>query len=94
MKRSLVALLVILVPVLLFANVFQAFRYGRLEREIERLEDEQLTLIEENKRAILAISVLTSPNRVGELAEGVLELERPAPQDVIRLETPSVRRGE
>jgi cell division protein FtsL len=86
MKRSLVILLIVLVPVLLFANVFQAFRYGRLERRIVELEREQLALIEENKKAILAISVLTSPRRVGELARDMLELERPAPDAILQLE--------
>jgi len=87
MRRPAIALLVILVPVLLFANVAQAFRYGRLERRIEDLESEQRALIEENKRAILAISVLTSPRRVGDLAEDELGLERIAPESVVRLRT-------
>jgi len=87
MRRSVVALLVLLVPVLLFANVAQAFRYGRLERRIEELESEQRALIEENKRAILAISVLTSPRRVGRLAEDELGLERITPESVVRLRT-------
>lgn len=88
MRRPLVVLLIILVPVLLFANVAQAFRYGRLERQVAELEREQLALIEENKRAILAITVLTSPRRVGDLAEGVLELERISTDGITRLETP------
>lgn len=86
MKRSIAILLIVLVPVLLFANVFQAFRYGRLERRVAELEREQLALIEENKKAILAISVLTSPRRVGELAREMLELERPAPETILQLE--------
>lgn len=88
MKRSLVALLILLVPVLLFTNVVQAFRYGRLEREVAELEREQHALIEENKRAILAITVLTSPGRVGDLAEGVLDLGRISTEEIIRLQTP------
>lgn len=88
MRRPLVVLLIILVPVLLFANVAQAFRYGRLEQKIEELEREQLALIEENKRAILAITVLTSPRRVGELAEGVLDLERISAEGIVRMQTP------
>lgn len=88
MKRPLLALLIILVPILLFANVVQAFRYGRLERRVQELEREQLALIEENKRAILAISVLTSPDRIGELAEDVLGLERIEPSAVTRVRTP------
>ncbi len=87
MRRPLVALLVLLVPVLLFANVLQAFRYGTLERRVRELEQEQIALIEENKKAILAISVLTSPHRIGELAENKLGLERIGPESVTRLRT-------
>jgi hypothetical protein len=87
-------LLIIALPVLLFANVVQAFRYGMLERRVEELEREQLTLIEENKRAILAVSVLTSPRRIGALAEDVLELERISSQEITRLSTPGDREGE
>lgn len=94
MRRPLLVLLIIAVPVLLFANVVQAFRYGQLENRVAELEEEQLALIEENKRAILAISVLTSPMRVGELAEEVLELERIPPTEITRLETPRPRSSE
>lgn len=91
MKRPVTALLILLVPVLLFANVYQAFRHGRLERRIAELEREQLSLIEENKRVILAISVLTSPRRVGDLADQELGLERIRPDAVLRLEASSRR---
>jgi cell division protein FtsL len=94
MRRHLIVLLIILVPVLLFANVFQAFRHGQLERRIDRLERRQLSLIEENKRAILAISVLTSPRRIGELAEDTLGLVRINPDSITRIEVPSLGGGE
>lgn len=94
MRRPLIALLALLVPILLFANVLQAFRYGTLERRVRELEQEQTALIEENKRAILAISVLTSPRRVGELAENELGLERIGPESVTRLETARERGSE
>jgi hypothetical protein len=89
MRQTMGVLLVILVPVLLFANVAQAFRYGRLERRIVELEREQQDLIEQNKRAILAISVLTSPRRIGGLAQDTLMLERLEPDAVIRLRVPA-----
>jgi len=94
MRRPLIVLLVLLVPVLLFANVLQAFRYGTLERRVRELEREQIALIEENKKAILAISVLTSPRRIGELAENELGLERIAPESVTRLQISRERGGE
>jgi cell division protein FtsL len=89
MRRHLIVLLIMLVPVLLFANVFQAFRHGQLERRIARLEREQLVLIEENKRAILAISVLTSPRRIGQLAEDTLGLVRISPDAIMRIDAPT-----
>ena len=85
LRTAVVTLLVILVPLLLFANVYSSFQYSQLQREIQRLEREQLALIEENKRAILAISILSSPRRVGALAEDELGLERIDPDRVERL---------
>jgi len=84
MNRRALILLVIAIPVLLFANAYQAYKYNRLEREVKQLEADQLTLIEENKRAILAITVLTSPQRVGPLAEE-LGLTRADLDSIIRM---------
>ncbi len=94
MRRSVTALLILLVPALLFANVYQAFRHGRLERRIAELEREQISLIEENKRVILAISVLTSPRRIGDLADQELGLGRIRPDAVLWLEDASRRSAE
>lgn len=85
--RRIVLLLVVAIPVLLFANVLQAYRYSRLEQEVGRLQNEQQSLIEENKRAILAISVLSSPQRIGPLAENQLGLRRVSGSDIIRMRT-------
>jgi cell division protein FtsL len=83
--RRLALLLVVAIPVLLFVNAFQAYRYSQLEREIDRLQVEQQILIEENKRAILALSVLSSPRRIGPLAEEELGLERIENEDIIHM---------
>jgi cell division protein FtsL len=90
MKKSLLFFLIVMLPALLFANVYQAYRYSRLEREVALLEMRQHDLIERNKRAILAISVLTSPDRIGPLAMNELELERLDPRDLILLDTPNL----
>jgi cell division protein FtsL len=88
MRRSILSGLIVLIPILLFVNVFQSVRYSRLERHIAELEAEQRELIEQNKRAILAISVLTSPDRIGGLAEQELELERVDPSRLLLVDTP------
>lgn len=86
MSRRIVLLLIVAVPVLLFVNVFQAYRYSQIEQEIDRLQNEQRALIEENKRAILAISVLSSPQRIGPLAENELGLNRVDGSDIVRMQ--------
>ena len=85
MTRRVVVLLVAAIPVLLFANAFQAYRYSQLEQEIGRLQNQQQMLIEENKRAILALSVLSSPQRIGPLAENELGLRRVDGSDIVRM---------
>jgi cell division protein FtsL len=89
MRRRFTIALIILVPLLLFGNVLQAYRYNQLEDEISRLESEQLSLLEQNKRAILAISVLSSPDRIGPLAEDELGLVRPDQDEIIHMYTTS-----
>ncbi len=85
MSRRIVLLLIVAIPVLLFVNVFQAYRYSQIEQEIDRLQNEQRALIEENKRANLAISVLSSPQRIGPLAENELGLNRVDGSDIVRM---------
>ena len=93
MTRKLTLLLVVAVPVLLLVNAFQAYRYSQLEREIDDLQITQQALIEENKRAILAISVLASPQRIGALAEEELGLVRVENSDTPRTETDTTGGG-
>jgi cell division protein FtsL len=92
--RRVLLLLIVAVPVLLFANALQAYRYSQLEREIGRLQDQQEVLIEENKRAILAISVLSSPQRIGPLAENELGLRRVDSAEIVRMQTGTAEGGQ
>ena len=82
MRKTVVAFLVLLLPVLLCANVLQVFRYQRLEQELTALQEQQAELIEQNKRAILAISILTSPDRIGQIAEDELDLQLIQPEEI------------
>lgn len=88
MNRRLLILAAIAIPLLLFANAYQAYRYNTLEREIRELEEQQLALIEENKRAILAITILSSPQRIGPIAEEELSLIRLDLDSLILMEEP------
>ena len=70
MKRIKLALgfMVLAVPVLVFANVWFAFRSYTLEEQVHELQNRQLELIERNKWIITGISVLRSPGRIIEEA--------------------------
>lgn len=85
MRKAATAILVLLLPLLLCANVLQVYRYRRLEETLIALEREQEELIEQNKRAILAISILSSPDRIGRIADEELDLELISPEDILRL---------
>lgn len=76
MKRLMIILFVATVPALLFLNTWQTFRYDRLRSEVESLEEEQRYWLEENKRLLIGIEVLGSPQRIDELARGRRELEK------------------
>jgi len=84
-RKAATAILVLLLPLLLCANVLQVYRYRRLEETLIALEREQEELIEQNKRAILAISILSSPDRIGRIADEELDLELISPEDILRL---------
>ena len=79
MKKLVMILLAISVPVMFFLSVHQVYRYQQLEREISRLKDTQIELFETNKRKIANIAILSSPKRIAELAREELKLEQHNP---------------
>ncbi|MFP4441678.1 MAG: septum formation initiator family protein [Spirochaetia bacterium] len=84
MSRKSFYSLLLIVPVLLFLNGWQAYRYYALEKEIDELEQVQNQLFEENKKAIAAISVLNSPARIAEIARE-LDMEKAELDRIIRV---------
>ena len=83
-KRALI-LIFLTVPVFLFLNVWQVYRYKNLENTIEQLEEEQQEWVEKNKRLIAGIAVLSSPERLAKLAEEDLDLRELSPGRLIRI---------
>ena len=71
---------------LIFANTWQGFRFQELEREVRRLEAEQTSWMEKNKKVIAALAVLSSPQRVKALAVDKLGLKPIRPEDVLQIE--------
>ncbi len=88
-KKILSFLLLLLFPCLLCLNVWQSFRYQQLQDEIAELQNEQLVLIEKNRKALAAVAVYSSPSRVGALAEDNPDLQKAKSGQVILLEKES-----
>lgn len=84
--NRILLVVLILLPLLLFANVWQGYRFIQLSRDVTRLEARQRQAIEENKRLIATIAVLRSPERIREVAEEYLEASPLEPGQSIRIQ--------
>ena len=76
----------VLVPVLFALNAFQAGRYMRVQNEVKALEQKQMELVEENKRLITDISLLSSSERIGKIAEDELGMHKAETEEIVRVE--------
>ncbi|THB68857.1 MAG: hypothetical protein D6B26_00160 [Spirochaetaceae bacterium] len=81
-----VVLLLLIIPLLLFANAYQAFRFVRQEDRIARLDKEQRQLIEENKKLITEISSLMSPQRILEVVKDHEDYQQGPDEPVIYIQ--------
>jgi cell division protein FtsL len=61
---------------LLFLNTWQGYRFEALKRNVQQLEAEQRDWLEQNKKLVAAVAVLSSPERIQRLAEGQLGLKK------------------
>lgn len=76
----------VLIPALLVIDAVQASRYKKLQREVTFLENKQVELVEENRRLISDISVLSSSDRIERLAEGELGMHKAKSDEIVRVE--------
>lgn len=86
MRKLLVGTLLIVVSGLFIGNVWQSYRFTRLEREIIALRRQHLESLEENKRLIAGVAGLRSPRRIRAIAEEELGLEPLRADRVQRIE--------
>lgn len=77
---------VVLIPLLLAFDAFQAHRYAKLKSEIARLEARQVELVEKNRRLISDISLLSSSDRIEQIAENELGMHKAKSEDIVRVE--------
>ena len=76
----------ILVPLLFALNAMQAARYMKIQNEVKALEQKQVELVEENKRLITDISLLSSGERIGKIAEEELGMRKAESEEIVRVE--------
>jgi cell division protein FtsL len=86
MKRHLFLYFVALtIPLFLGLTAWQSNRYAALQREIKRLEEAQAEWVESNRRLIAGIAVLSSPERIENIARKDLGLTKIEPEDVLQI---------
>lgn len=76
----------LLVPLLFALNAMQAARYMKVQKEVKALEQKQVELVEENKRLITDISLLSSGERIGKIAEEELGMRKAESEEIVRVE--------
>lgn len=87
LKRNIILCFVALsIPLMLVVDGVQARRYSLVESEIQQLVRYQTELVENNKNLITGISVLSSADRIEELASTQLNMRLAETNEIIRVE--------
>ncbi|HOF84323.1 MAG TPA: cell division protein FtsL [Treponemataceae bacterium] len=89
-RNACALILSLMIPAILFAMVWQSYRYSQLEREIARIEQQQYEIIDENRRLISGISVLSTPERISSVAVEDLGMRKAETKEILRI---SISRG-
>ncbi len=84
-KRLILFLMILSVPVILFLNTWQNFRYRSLYSEVLKLEKQQETWLENNKSLIVGIEIFKSPKRIERIAIKDLKLYLARPSEVLKI---------
>ena len=92
-KKVLVSFLALAIPVMLYLYAVQAKRYTDLERELRSLEKKQTELIEQNKKLVSDISVLSSADRIEKIATRDLGMNKAQAEDIVRVEMTGERKN-
>ena len=93
MRRSVALILVLSFPVFLFLNYWQVLRYQSVNARVADLREEQKEWIEENKRLIVGIEYLTSPERIARIASEELDLVKIDPSRILEVRILRRRNG-
>jgi cell division protein FtsL len=92
MRNLLVWLVAILVPLMLFLQVNQAYEYQRLSTTIRKQRSQITELIEENNRLDVGRAILENPARIEQIATEELGLSMIESQRIIKVRLNNSRR--
>ena len=81
-RKILLLLITATIPGVIFLTVRQVYDYKQIDGEVHSLIMSQRELFEQNKRMVANLSILSSPGRIDELAENILELQKNAAETV------------
>lgn len=81
-----VCVLAAAIPALLIAYAVQTKRYADLSREIADLETKQERLMEQNKKLVSDISLLSTTDRIEKIATDELGMHKAESEDIVRVE--------
>jgi len=84
--RFFICLIVLTIPLMLCLYAVQARQYSKLNSEIKDLERKQEKLIEENKKLVSDIAVLSSADRIEKIAVEELGMHKAEAEDIVRVE--------
>ena len=85
-KKSVLIMLALMIPLLLAAYGIQTKRYADLYKEVTALEKKQEELIEQNKRLVGDISLLSGSDRIEKIASEELGMHKAEKEDIVRIE--------
>ena len=84
-RYALLYFIVLSIPVFLGIVAWQSVRYTELDRGVRRLEAVQEDWVENNKKLIAGIAVLSSSQRIEQVAVRDLSLVKIVPEDVLQV---------
>ena len=76
---------VLTIPIFLGIVAWQSFRYTEIEKNVKRLEAVQKELVENNRKLIADIAVLSSSSRIEQIAVRDLRLSKIRPEYVLQV---------
>ena len=89
MKKAAIGIsLALVLGGLLFLNTWQGYRFESLKRDVQELEAEQRDWLEQNKKLVAAMAVLSSPERIQRIADKDLALRKPARSELATVVLP------